>query len=114
MSASSAAKRRSRERLKVRKRCGCNWVNRTRRDVDLSIARAIPAGPVGRLVRRLGAGQHHHPRCDFAYQRRLAGLVGLVAQQPLDPRFTGRNRRQLRALRRAYNHGAVLHISTIS
>ena len=41
-----------------------------------------PAGPMGRLGRRCAAGQRHHPRRDFRRQRRLAGLAGLVAQQP--------------------------------
>ena len=40
---------------------------------------------MGRLVRRLGAGQRHHPRRGFRRDRRLAGLAGLVAQQTLDP-----------------------------
>jgi hypothetical protein len=46
-----------------------------------------PAGPVGRLVRRLGARQRHHPRRGFRRDRRLAGLAGLVAQQTFDPAF---------------------------
>ena len=44
-----------------------------------------PAGPMGRLVRRLGTGQRRHPRRDFRRNRRLAGLAGLVAQQTVDP-----------------------------
>jgi hypothetical protein len=44
-----------------------------------------PAGPMGCLVQRFGAGQRHHPRRDFRRDRRLAGLAGLVAQQTLDP-----------------------------
>jgi hypothetical protein len=36
---------------------------------------------VGRLVRRFGAGQRHHPRGGFRRERRLAGLAGLVTQQ---------------------------------
>jgi len=44
-----------------------------------------PAGPVGRVVRRGGARQVHHPRRGFHCERRLAGLAGLVAQQTLDP-----------------------------
>jgi hypothetical protein len=44
-----------------------------------------PAGPVGRLARRLGAGQRHHPAHDGVVQARLARLAGRVAQQPVDP-----------------------------
>ena len=58
-------------------------LHRTHRDADGLGHR--PAGPVGRLVRRLGARQCHHPRRGFRRDRRLAGLAGLVAQQTLDP-----------------------------
>ena len=58
-------------------------LHRTQRDADGFGHR--PAGPMGRLVRRLGAGQRHHPRRGFRRDRRLAGLAGLVAQQTLDP-----------------------------
>jgi hypothetical protein len=37
------------------------------------------------LVRRLGARHRHHARRGFRRDRRLAGLAGLVAQQPVDP-----------------------------
>jgi hypothetical protein len=40
---------------------------------------------VGRLVRRFGAGQRHHPRRGFRCNRRFAGLAGLVAEQTLNP-----------------------------
>jgi len=40
---------------------------------------------VGRLVRRLGAGQGHHPRPRFLGDRRLAGLARPVAQQTVNP-----------------------------
>ena len=58
-------------------------LHRTQRDADRFGHR--PAGPVGRLVRRFGAGQRHHPRRGFRRDRRLAGLAGLVAQQTLNP-----------------------------
>jgi hypothetical protein len=45
------------------------------------------AGPVGRLVRRHGAGQRHHLGRFFGRDRRLARLAGPVAQQTLNPRF---------------------------
>jgi hypothetical protein len=44
-----------------------------------------PAGPMGCLVRRLGARQFRHLRRGFRFDRCLAGLAGLVAQQTLDP-----------------------------
>ena len=47
-----------------------------------------PAGPMGRLVRRFGAGQGHHLGRFIGRDRRLAGLAGPVAQQPLDPGFS--------------------------
>ena len=43
------------------------------------------AGPVGRLVRRLGCGQRHHPVDHLLPERRDARGPGLVAQQPVDP-----------------------------
>jgi len=58
-------------------------LHRTYRDADRFGHR--PAGPMGRLVRRFGARQGHHPRRRFRRDRRLAGLAGLVAQQTLDP-----------------------------
>jgi len=58
-------------------------LHRTHRDT--SGTSHCPAGPMGRLVRRLGAGQRHHPRRRFRRDRRLAGLPGLVAQQTLNP-----------------------------
>ena len=39
------------------------------------------AGPVGRLVRRVGAGQRPHPRHRLGPDRRLAGFARLVTQQ---------------------------------
>jgi hypothetical protein len=44
-----------------------------------------PAGPMGRLVRRSGAGQRYHPFRGLRGNRRFAGLAGLVAQQPFNP-----------------------------
>ena len=44
-----------------------------------------PAGPVGRLAGRLGAGQRDHPMHGGVAQRRLAGLAGGIAQQAVDP-----------------------------
>src|SRR6516162_1487980 len=58
-------------------------LHRTQRDADGFGHR--PAGPVGGFVRRLGAGHRHHARRGFRRDRRLAGLAGLVAQQPVDP-----------------------------
>jgi hypothetical protein len=58
-------------------------LHRADRDADRFGHR--PAGPVGRLVRRRGACQCHHPRRGFRRDRRLAGLAGLVAQQTLHP-----------------------------
>jgi hypothetical protein len=58
-------------------------LHRTQRDTDGFGHR--PAGPVGRLVRRLRAGQRHNPRRGFRRQRRLAGLAGPVAQQTFNP-----------------------------
>ena len=43
-----------------------------------------PAGPVGRLAGRLAAGQRHHALHGRLGRRRLAGLSGLVVQQPVD------------------------------
>ena len=40
---------------------------------------------MGRLVRRRGAGQRHHPCRGLRGNRRFAGLGGLVAQQPFNP-----------------------------
>jgi hypothetical protein len=45
------------------------------------------AGPMGRLARRLGAGQRHHLGRLVGRDRGLAGLAGVVAQQTLDPGF---------------------------
>jgi hypothetical protein len=58
-------------------------LHRTHRDADGF--GHCPAGPVGRLMRRRGASQCHHPRRGFRCDRRLAGFAGLVAQQTLDP-----------------------------
>src|SRR6516164_204874 len=58
-------------------------LDRTQRNADGFGHR--PAGPVGRLVRRLGAGQRHHPGRGYCRQRRLARLAGLVAQQTVNP-----------------------------
>ena len=82
------AKLGSRDRLKVRSRCGClvrppDALHRTHGNSDGLCHRA--AGPVGRLVRWLGACQRHHPRRDDRRERRFAGLAGLVAQQTFDP-----------------------------
>jgi hypothetical protein len=41
------------------------------------------AGPVGGLAGRFGAGQRHHPPHRRLAQRRLAGLPGPVAQEPV-------------------------------
>ena len=60
-------------------------LHRAQRDADRLGHGA--AGPVRGLVRRFGARQRHHPRRGFRRDRRLARLAGLVAQQPLDPRF---------------------------
>src|SRR5438270_4646793 len=57
-------------------------LHRTQLDADRLGYR--PASPMGRLVRRLGAGQRHHLRRDFRRDRRLAWLARLVAQQTLD------------------------------
>ena len=46
-----------------------------------------PAGPMGRLAGRLGAGQRDHPVHGGVGQRRLARLAGRVAQQAVDPGF---------------------------
>ena len=43
-----------------------------------------PAGPVGGLARRLGAGQCHDLGDDRQGHRRLAGLAAALAQQPID------------------------------
>jgi hypothetical protein len=40
---------------------------------------------VSGFVRRLGAGHRHHSRRSFRRDRGLAGLAGLVAQQPVNP-----------------------------
>jgi hypothetical protein len=74
--------------LKVHSRCGCNLC--TTRCAVPSPARCQrlchrPAGPMGRLVRRLGGGQRHHPRRDFCRDRRLARLADVVVQQTLNP-----------------------------
>ena len=59
-------------------------LHRARRDADRLGHR--PAGPVGRLVRRLGRRSAPPPALDgLRPQRRLAGLAGLVAQQTVDP-----------------------------
>ena len=47
-----------------------------------------PAGPVRCLVRRFGAGQRHDARHRLGGDRRLAGLAGLVAQQPIRACFS--------------------------
>ena len=91
MSASLVAKAGSRDRLKLRSRCGCSRC--ACQIVAPSAARDHrlghrPAGPMGRLVRRFGAGQGHHLGRFIGRDRRLAGLAGPVAQQPLDPGFS--------------------------
>jgi hypothetical protein len=40
---------------------------------------------VGGFAGRLGAGERHDPVYGLVAQRRLAGLAGRIAQQPLDP-----------------------------
>ena len=54
---------------------------------DARVSGHRPAGPVGRLAGRLGAGQGHDPPHGPVAQRRLARLAAGVAQQPLDPSF---------------------------
>jgi hypothetical protein len=40
---------------------------------------------VSGFVRRRGEGHRHHSRRGFRRDRDLAGLTGLVAQQPVNP-----------------------------
>ena len=88
MSTSLSANRGSRERLKLRTRCGWSWCASQMRCTERSempAALAIgAAGPVRRFVRRLAAGQRHHARHGLGRDRRLAGLARLVAQQAVD------------------------------
>ena len=88
MSTSLAAKLGSRECLKLRSRCGCSLCARQMRCTEPSeipMACHRPAAPMGRLMRRLAAGQRHHPRRGFRGNRRLAGLAGLFAKQTFNP-----------------------------
>ena len=88
MSASLAMNSGSRLRLKVRRRCGCSWwaaqircTVRKDRPVALAIIRPVQwvASPGG------SAQVSATTRCTIASGvRRLAGLSGLVAQQPVD------------------------------
>ena len=58
-------------------------LHRAQRDADC--LGHSPAGPMGRLVRRGGASQRHHPCRGLRGNRPFAGLAGLVAQQPFNP-----------------------------
>ena len=60
-------------------------LHRAQRDADGLGHR--PAGPMRRLVRRVGAGQRHHARHRLGRDRRLAGLARLVAQQTVHALF---------------------------
>ena len=89
MSASLVAKLGSRECMKVRMRLRLQLIDlpdalhRAQRDADR--LRHGSAGPMGRLVRRSGAGERDHPCCGLRCNRRFAGLAGLVAQQAFNP-----------------------------
>ena len=88
MSASLAMNSGSRLRLKVRRRCGCSWwaaqIRCTVRK-DSPVALAI-IRPVQWVASPGGSAQvSATTRCTVAVRRaRLAGLAGLVAQQPVD------------------------------
>ncbi len=75
-------------RLKVRRRCGCSWWTVQnplhRPQGEPSRLGHHAAGPVGRLAGRLATGQRHHLLHDGLGRARLAGLSGLIAQQPGD------------------------------
>ena len=77
------------ESLKRRTRCGarpCAFQMRCTEDTLMPAASAMAAaGPVGRLVRRLGGGQGHDPVDDLLPERRHPRGTGLVAQQAIDP-----------------------------
>jgi hypothetical protein len=55
-------------------------LHRAQRDAGLSGHRST--GPMRRLVRRGATSQCYHPRHGFGWDRGLAGLAGLVTQQP--------------------------------
>src|SRR5438270_11037683 len=89
MSVSLAAKLGSRERLKVRSRCGCNWCARQMRctePTEMPIALAI-ARPVQWVV-WCGGSVHVKATTRAVVSAAIgafAGLAGLVAQQTRDP-----------------------------
>src|SRR5207247_2956884 len=89
----------SRDRLKIRKRCGCRWFARQVRCTELSemlnalaIARPVQWAPGGavrcRACPREGGGQRHRPGRSIRRMRRFAGLAGPVAPHPLRSRFS--------------------------
>src|SRR6478672_6250260 len=88
MSVSLAAKLGSRERLKVRSRCGCSLCARQMRctePTEMPMALAI-ARPVQWVAWCGGAVQvNATTRAVVRRDRRLAGLARLVVQQTLDP-----------------------------
>ena len=89
MSASLAAKRGSRERLKVRRRCGCSLCARQMRCTELSempAALAI-ARPVQWVAWCSGCVQVSATTraVVFRRERRFARLAGFVAQQTFNP-----------------------------
>ncbi len=60
-------------------------LHRAQRDAGCLCHR--PAGPMGRLAGRLGAGEGYHLVHGGVGQRRLARLAGRVVQQAVDPGF---------------------------
>jgi len=94
MSVSLAAKPGSRERLKVRSRCGCNLCARQMRCTEpneIPMALAI-VRPVQWVASCDGSVQlsPHYLRRDFCCDRRLTGPAGPVAQQAVNPALSKR------------------------